>query len=121
MARNGLALRQAQCNSLYISSPNQFISHAPDIDDLHVGISLEVLAKLGNEYIKTTGIEKAIIAPDTFQDSFSRYHILAVLAEDAEYFTFTGGELPGSYSLLNDILGGIKSNITNSVILVVFA
>ena len=43
--------------------PNQLIPDTPDIDELDIRVSLEVMAQLGYENVKAAAIENIIIAP----------------------------------------------------------
>ena len=72
---------------------DQFVSLTVDVDDFHVLISLEVLAKLGDVDVHRTGVEIVVINPDSLQRIVTLQDFVGMSAKKSEQFALLGRQL----------------------------
>ena len=71
----------------------QFVTFAPDIGQLHIGVLSQIFAQLGNEYVHRAGVEEVVVSPEFLEDKRSFDQLAHVFAEDQQKLGFPGGEL----------------------------
>ena len=64
-----------------------------NVDDLDLGIVLQVLTQLGDIHIHRTGIEVVVVDPDGLQGEVALQDLVGVTAEQCQQLVLLRGEL----------------------------
>ena len=86
-----------------------------DVDNLNLGIILQMLAQFGDVDIHRTGIEVVVVDPDGLQGEVALQDLIGVAAQQGQQLILLGGQLTLLVAQAEQLLLGIEGELTDAV------